>query len=58
MVRPTETLVLLNELIGLEPPHKFDVRSIAFKKTESEKSINDDIISILCGFKIHYSESE
>ena len=53
MVRPTETLVLLNELIGLEPPHKFDVRSIAFKKTESEKSINDDIISILCGFKIH-----
>jgi len=53
MVRPTETLVLLNELIGLEPPHKSDVRSIAFKKTESEKSINDDIISILCGFKIH-----
>lgn len=53
MVRPTETLVLLNELIGLEPPHKSDVRSIAFKKTESEKSINDNIISILCGFKIH-----
>ena len=53
MVRPTETLVLLNELIDLESLHKFDVRSITFKKTESEKSINDDIISILCGFKIH-----
>lgn len=53
MIRPTETLVLLNELIDLESPHKFDVRSITFKKTESEKSINDDIISILCGFKIH-----
>ena len=53
MVRPTDTLVLLNELIDQEPPHKFDVRSITFKKTESEKSINDDIIGILCGFKIH-----
>lgn len=53
MIRPTETLVLLNELIDLESPHKFDVRSITFKKTESEKNINDDIISILCGFKIH-----
>ena len=53
MVRPTDTLVLLNELIDLEPLHKFDVRSITFKKTESEKSINDDIIGILCGFKMH-----
>lgn len=53
MVRPTDTLILLNELIDGEPPHKFDVRSITFKKTESEKSINDNIISILCGFKVH-----
>lgn len=53
MVRPTETLVLLSELIDLEPSHEFDIRSIDFKKTDSEKSINDDIISILCGFKKH-----
>ena len=53
MVRPTETLVLLSELIDLEPSHEFDIRSIDFKKTDSEKSINDAIISILCGFKKH-----
>ena len=53
MVRPTETLVLLKKLIDLEPLRAFDVQSITFKKTDSEKSISDDIISILCGFKIH-----
>lgn len=53
MVRPTETLVLLSELIDLEHSHEFDIRSIDFKKIDSEKSINDDIISILCGFKKH-----
>jgi DNA polymerase III delta prime subunit len=53
MVRPTETLVFINDLIELESPHKFNVRSIAFKKTESEKSISDDIIGILCRFRTH-----
>lgn len=53
MVRPTETLVLLNEIIDSEPLREFDVRSITFKKMESEKSINDDIIGMLCSFKMH-----
>ncbi|MEA5040600.1 MAG: ATP-binding protein [Clostridiaceae bacterium] len=53
MVRPTEALVLLKELIDEESVHSFDVRSIAFKKTDSEKTISDDIIEILCGFELN-----
>lgn len=51
IVRPTETLVLLKELIEAEPSREFDIESIPFKKGDNEKSITDDIISILCGFK-------
>lgn len=53
MVRPTETLVLLKELIDQQSVQSFDVRSISFKKTDNEKTISDDIIGILCGFKNH-----
>lgn len=52
MIRPTETLVLLSELIDSKKPREFDVSSIAFKQG-SEKDITDDIINILCGFKMH-----
>lgn len=53
MVRPTETLVLLKDLIDQQPTHSVDVRSISFKKTNNEKTISDDTIGILCGFKNH-----
>lgn len=50
MVRPTETLVLLSKKIELETACDFDIHTITFKKG-TEKSIDDDIISILCGYK-------
>ena len=53
IVRPTETLLILKELIDQETLHPFDVRSIEFKKNDNEKSINDEIISILCSFINH-----
>lgn len=53
MVRPTDTLLLLKDAIEQTPFQPFDLRSIVFKKNESEKSISDDIISILCSFKNH-----
>lgn len=53
IVRPTETLLILKELIDQETLHPFDIRSIEFKKKDSEKSINDEIINILCSFADH-----
>lgn len=58
IIRPTETLLLLKDVIDKETPHTFDARSITSKKTESEKRIDDEIISILCGFKMHSQLSE
>lgn len=53
IVRPTETLLIIKELIDQETLHPFDIRSIEYKKTDSEKSINDEIINILCSFANH-----
>lgn len=57
-IRPTETLLLLKEKIDLEPHRQFDVTSVPFKKDENERSITDDIIEILCGFKLCSQLSE
>ena len=58
IVRPTETLVILKEMIDSEPSYTFDVESIPFKKSDNEKNITNDIISILCGFKNNSQLSE
>ncbi len=51
IVRPTESLSLINDLIEQEQQRLFDIKSIEFNRTQPEKSIEDSIISILCGFK-------
>ena len=53
MIRPTETLLKLKEFIDQETMHPFDIRSIVFKKNESEKCIDDEIVTILCSFANH-----
>ena len=53
IVRPTETLLILKELVEQETLHPFDIRSIEFKKNDSQKSIRDGIITILCSFANH-----
>ena len=58
MIRPTDTLVLLKGKIDRELPQVFDVQSIIFKKTDSEKGISDDVISTLCSFSNHEQVSE
>ena len=50
-VNATETLTILYDIIEKEPPKTFSVLSLSFDKHNGEKSITDDIISILCGFK-------
>ncbi len=53
MIRPTETLIYLKNVIDAEAFHPFDIQSLNFKKSETEKEISDTIISILCSFKRH-----
>ncbi len=51
IVRPTESLIFIKDRIDQEPQRSFDLKSMPFQKTQSGKSVDDDILSILCGFK-------
>lgn len=51
ILRPEKTLMRLRDLIEAEPLRIFDVRSIAFRKEDSPKNIEDGIISKLCSFR-------
>lgn len=53
MVRPTETLLLIKERIEHTPCHIFDIRTLSFKDDRTDRSISDDILQILGGFKDH-----
>ena len=43
----------MQEQIESEPQHSFDILSIDFKKEDGGKSIQDDVIDILCSFSTH-----
>lgn len=53
MIRPTDTLLLIQTQIEQEESYLFDVRTISFDKSKGPQSITDDIINILCNFKEH-----
>lgn len=53
MVRPTQTLLLLQKYVEQESYHPFDVRTLAFKDDQQGKSVSDDILQILSSFKNH-----
>ena len=44
MVRPTQTLLLLQEYIEQEAYHPFDARTLPFKDDQRGKSVSDDIL--------------
>ena len=50
MIRPTETLVLLQERIENENAKEFDAAGSAFKNNNDGTQIIDEIIEILCSF--------
>lgn len=49
-VRPTDALIILNDLINEAEQRDFDVRSIPLSKTKCNANIDDAVIAILCGF--------
>ena len=51
-VKPTDTLVLLKNLIDTKEQRDFDIRAISLSRTKNEKDIDDDIIGILCAFAL------
>lgn len=53
MVRPIQTLLLLQKYIEQESYHPFDVRTLPFKDDQKGKSVSDDILQILSSFKNH-----
>lgn len=53
MVRPTQTLLLLQEYIEQEPYHPFDVKTLSFEDNQQGKSVSDDILQILGSFENH-----
>lgn len=53
MVRPTETLLIMQKWIDAEVPLAFNVQSIDFKKADNGRQIKNDIIDILGSFSIH-----
>ena len=53
MVRPTQTLLLLQEYIEQESYHPFDVRTLPFKENQQGKRVSDDILQILGSFGNH-----
>lgn len=53
MVRPTQTLLLLQEYIEQESYHPFDARTLPFKDDQQGKSVSDDILQILGSFGDH-----
>lgn len=50
MIRPTETLLLLQKRVENESPVDFDVVTIDFKINNDGSQISDEIIELLCGF--------
>ena len=55
MVRPTQTLLLLQEDIEQETYHPFDVSTLPFDDNQQGKNVSDDILQILSSFE-NYSE--
>ena len=55
MVRPTQTLLLLQEYIEQETYHSFDVSTLPFDDSQQGKNVSDDILQILSSFE-NYSE--
>lgn len=53
MVRPTQTLLLLQEYIEQESYHTFDVRTLSFENDRPDKNISDNILQILSSFENH-----
>jgi len=53
MVRPTKTLLLIQEKIEQEQALSFDVRAVQFKNDRAAGKISDDILQILGSFKNH-----
>lgn len=53
MLRPTETLIWLNQQILQEPSHQCDVRTLLLKNKLNNKNISDDILQILSNFATH-----
>ena len=53
MVRPTQTLLLLQEYIEQESYHPFDARTLPFKDDQQGKSVSVDILQILGSFGDH-----
>lgn len=53
MVRPTQTLLLLQEYIEQESYHPFDVDTLPFDDDQQGKTVSDDILQILSSFENH-----
>ena len=53
MVRPTQTLLLLQEYIAQETYHPFDVRTLPLDDDQQGKNVSDDILQILSSFEDH-----
>jgi DNA polymerase III delta prime subunit len=53
MVRPTQTLLLLQEYIEQESYHPFDVQTLSLKKERPDKNVSDDTLQILGNFGDH-----
>ena len=53
MVRPTQTLLFLQEYIEQEAYHLFDVRTLPFDDDQQGKNVSDDILQILSSFENH-----
>lgn len=53
MVRPTQTLLLLQEYIEQETYHPFDVSTLQLDKDQPCQNVSDDILQILGSFENH-----
>lgn len=53
MVRPTQTLLLLQEYIEQEAYCPFDARALPFDDNQQGKNVSDDILQILSSFENH-----
>lgn len=51
IIRPTETLIMLKEKIDALSQETYDINTIDFKKESRNNSVNNDILTIIGGFK-------
>jgi len=51
VIRPTDTLLILQEKIDALPQENFDIYSIDFEKEKRHQSVNDDILALIGGFR-------